>query len=115
MANFWEIMTIYVVYFAFGDLVNIGAVILAYGVANSAGFISVLPGGIGVYEILMTLTLGATGVSSKLSLPVTIMYRVINSLIQVPLGYFAYHYHINSLNPVEQKQYEQKSLDKNEQ
>ncbi len=85
MANVWEIMTIYVVYVAFGEWVNIGAVILAYAVANFAGLISVLPGGIGVYEALMTLTLSATGVPSRLSLPVTVMYRVISTLIQTCL------------------------------
>ena len=91
LANFWEVMTIYVVYIAFGEPVNIGAVILAYAVANSAGLVSVLPGGVGIYEGLMTLMLSATGVPSRLSLPVTVMYRVLNTLIQVPAGYYYYH------------------------
>lgn len=91
MANVWEIATIYVVYIAFGEWVNIGAVILAYGVANFAGLVSVLPGGVGVYEGLMTVTLSATGVPSRLSLPVTVMYRVINTFLQVPIGYYFYH------------------------
>ena len=91
MANFWEVMTIYVVYAAFGQLVNIGAVILGYAVANFAGLVSVLPGGVGIYEGLMTLTLSATGVPSRLSLPVTIMYRVLNTILQVPPGYYLYH------------------------
>lgn len=91
MANVWEIMTIYVVYLAFGQPVNIGAVIIAYAVANFAGLVSVLPGGIGIYEGLMTLTLSATGVPSRLSLPVTIMYRVLSTLLQLPPGYYLYH------------------------
>jgi hypothetical protein len=91
MANFWEVMTIYVVYMAFGQLVNVGAVILGYAIANFAGLVSVLPGGIGIYEGLMTLTLSATGVPSRLSLPVTIMYRVLNTVLQVPAGYYLYH------------------------
>ncbi|MCA9318367.1 flippase-like domain-containing protein [Candidatus Saccharibacteria bacterium] len=91
LANVWEIMTIYVVYIAFGEWVNIGAVILAYAVANFAGLVSVLPGGVGIYEGLMTLVLSATGVPSRLSLPVTIMYRVLNTIIQVPPGYYYYH------------------------
>jgi uncharacterized protein (TIRG00374 family) len=94
LANFWEVMTIYVVYVAFGEWINIGSVILAYAIANFAGLISVLPGGIGVYEGLMTLTLSATGVPSRLSLPVTVMYRIINTTLQlVPGGYF-YHQHL---------------------
>ncbi|MFZ1248873.1 MAG: lysylphosphatidylglycerol synthase transmembrane domain-containing protein [Candidatus Saccharimonadales bacterium] len=91
MANIWEVMTIYVVYIAFGSPVNIGAVILGYSVANFAGLVSILPGGVGIYEGLMTLTLSATGVPSRLSLPVTIMYRVLNTLLQVPPGYYLYH------------------------
>lgn len=91
MANLWEVMAVYVVYVAFGHLVNVGAVILAYAVANFAGLVSVLPGGVGIYEGLMTLVLTATGVPSRLSLPVTVMYRVINTLVQLPPGYYFYH------------------------
>lgn len=91
LANLWELLAVYVVYIAFGHFVNIGAVILAYAVANFAGLVSVLPGGIGVYEGLMTVVLAATGVPSKLSLPVTVMYRVVNSLVQLPPGYYYYH------------------------
>lgn len=91
MANFWEIMAVYVVYIAFGQWVNFGAVILAYAVANFAGLVSVLPGGVGIYEGLMTLVLSATGVPSRLSLPVTVMYRVLNTLVQLPPGYYLYH------------------------
>ncbi len=90
-ANLSEIMTIYVVYIAFGEWVNIGAVILAYAVANFAGLVSVLPGGVGVYEFLMTAVLVAGGVPAAVSLPVTVMYRVLNTLIQVPPGYYFYH------------------------
>ena len=104
MANFWEIMTIFVVYLAFGHIVNIGAIILAYAIANSAGFVSVLPGGIGIYEGLMTLVLSATGVPSRLSLPVTVMYRVVNTLIQVPAGYIAYQDHIQHVGTDEREQ-----------
>lgn len=101
LANFWEIMTIYVVYVAFGEFVNIGAVILAYAVANFAGLVSVLPGGVGVYEGLMTLTLSATGVPSRLSLPVTVMYRILNTLIQLPIGAFFYHGHLSKSSDLE--------------
>ena len=80
----------YVVYIAFGHLVNVGAVILAYAIANFAGLVSVLPGGIGVYEALMTAVLASTGVKPGISLPVTVMYRVVNTLIQIPPGYYLY-------------------------
>lgn len=91
MANLSEVLAIYVVYIAFGHWINIGAVILAYAVANFAGFISVLPGGIGVYEALMTAVLTISGVPASLSIPVVIMYRVLNTIIQLPPGYYFYH------------------------
>lgn len=91
MANITEVMVLYVVYIAFGNMVNIGAIILAYAIANFAGFVSVLPGGIGIYEAIMTAVLVSTGVPAAVSLPVTVMYRVLNTLIQLPPGYYLYH------------------------
>lgn len=90
-ANLTEIATIYVVYIAFGNWVNPGAVIIAYAIANFAGFVSVLPGGVGIYEALMTAVLAAAGVPAGVSLPVTVMYRVINMMIQLPPGGLLYH------------------------
>lgn len=90
IANASEVLAVYVVYAAFGEFVNLGAVIIAYAVANFAGLISVLPGGTGIYEALMTLTLAAAGIPARLSLPVTIMYRVLNTLIQLPPGFILY-------------------------
>lgn len=96
VADITEVLAVYVVYIAFGEWVNIGAVILAYGIANFAGLISVLPGGVGIYEALMTTVLAATGIPPRLSLPVTVMYRILNTLIQVPPGFYLYHRAIKS-------------------
>lgn len=90
IADVTEVAAVYVVYIAFGKFVNVGAVILAYGIANFAGLVSVMPGGIGIYEALMTAVLASTGVSPGVSLPVTVMYRVLNTLIQIPPGYYLY-------------------------
>jgi uncharacterized protein (TIRG00374 family) len=90
LANVTEVGALYIVYLAFGKPVNVGAVILAYGIANFAGLVSVLPGGVGIYEALMTAVLASTGVSPAISLPVTIMYRVVNTLVQIPPGYYLY-------------------------
>jgi len=91
LSNLTELLTIYVVYIAFGHWVNPGAVILAYAIANFAGLISVLPSGVGTYEAIMVAVMVATGVPANLSLSVTIMYRIINTIIQIPPGYIFYH------------------------
>ncbi len=96
MMNVTEILSIYVVFLAFGEVVNIGAIILAYGVANFAGLISVLPGGVGIYEFLMTAVLATAGVPASVSLPVIVMYRVLSTLIQVPPGYYLYQKNLSN-------------------
>jgi uncharacterized protein (TIRG00374 family) len=101
IANVAEVAAVYVVYIAFGHLVNPGSVILAYSIANFAGMVSVLPGGVGIYEALMTGVLVATGVPAALSLPVTVMYRVLNMLIQLPPGYYFYHRTLHGNNSEE--------------
>lgn len=90
-ANLSEVLAVYVVYIAFGHWVNLGAIILAYAVANFAGLISVLPGGVGTYEALMTAVLVAGGVPAAITLPVVVMYRIVNTVIQLPPGYYFYH------------------------
>lgn len=91
IANATEVMTVYVVYVAFGHIVNPGAIILAYAVANFAGMVSVLPGGVGIYEALMTAVLAASGISPGVSIPVTVMYRVLSMSLQTAPGYYFYH------------------------
>lgn len=91
LANITEIAAVYAVFIAFGHYINVGAIILAYAVANFAGLVSVLPGGVGVYEALMTGVLLAGGVPASISIPATVMYRVVNTLLQVPPGYYLYH------------------------
>ncbi len=87
---FSEIATIYVVYIAFGQLINPGALILAYAVANVAGLVSIMPGGVGVYETLMTSVLASVGVDSGLAFSATLVYRILNMLLFLPPGYFLY-------------------------
>lgn len=89
--NLTEVATIYAVFAAFGYWVNPGAVIIAYAVANFAGLVSVLPGGIGIYEALMTGVLAAAGVPAGVSLPIIVAYRVINIGIQLPIGAYFYN------------------------
>lgn len=91
VTNIAEILTIYVVYIAFSTLINPGAVIIAYAVANFAGLIAILPGGVGVYEGLMTATLASAGIEKALALSATVVYRVLSMLFFLPIGYYYYH------------------------
>lgn len=97
LANVTELATLYVAYIAYGRFVNPGAVIIAYALANFGGLVSVLPGGIGVYEGLMTAVLVSAGVPAGLAISATVLYRVINMLLSLPVGYFYYHKALNAL------------------
>lgn len=102
VANLTEVGAIYAVFVAFGHWVNPGAVIMGYAIANFAGLVSVLPGGVGIYEGLMTAVQSAGGIPAALSLPVTIMYRVINMSAQLPVGYYFYQKALHAQTPAEE-------------
>lgn len=89
-SNLAEITAIFSVFVAFGQVVNPGAIIIAYAVANFAGIVSVLPGGIGIYEALMAGVFATAGVAPGLSLPVIVAFRVVSMGCQIPVGYFFY-------------------------
>lgn len=88
--NISEVATVYLAYLALGQTVNPGAVILAYAVASFAGLIAVLPGGIGVYETLMTATLTSAGVPKALALSATLIYRIFTMIVFLPIGFILY-------------------------
>ena len=90
LMSLMELLTIYVVYLAFGSVVNPGAIIVAYAVANMAGLVSVLPGGVGVYEGLMTAVLASAGVPKALALTATLAYRITNMVLFLPVGFVFY-------------------------
>lgn len=91
VVNLAELSLLYIVFIAHGTWVNPGAVIVAFAVANLAALIAILPGGIGVYEPLMTGVLIAAGVPAALALSTTLVYRVIALLISLLTGYVLYH------------------------
>jgi putative heme transporter len=90
VVNLTEISTAYLAYIALGHLVNPGAVILAYSVASFAGLVAILPGGIGVYEALMTGVLASAGVPKALALSATLIYRIFTIIVFIPTGFILY-------------------------
>ncbi len=95
IVNLTEVLTVYVVFLGFGHYVNLGVVAIAYAVANFAGLISAVPGGIGAYEALMIGVLTPGGVPLAVGLPVVIMYRVLCMVLQLPIGGYWYNQTLN--------------------
>jgi uncharacterized protein (TIRG00374 family) len=91
LANLTEITTIYVAFLAYSEVVNPGVVIIAYGVAVFAGLLAIMPGGVGVYESLMTGVMASGGIPAALGLSATLLYRIFTMSIFLPIGYFLYY------------------------
>lgn len=91
--NIVEVATLYAVFLALGFATNPGVVILAYAVANAVGILSVVPGDIGVFEASMVAILSISGIPLAASISATVLYRVINKAILLPLGLYFYNYY----------------------
>lgn len=88
--NIMELCTLYIVFLALGVTINPGAMIISYATANASGAVSLIPGDVGVYEATMVAVLTATGVPVAIGLSATILYRIINKALFLPVGFYFY-------------------------
>ena len=54
-----------------------------------------VPGGVGLFEALMVGVMVSAGIPAGVSISATVMYRIINTLISMPVGYYLYHKQLN--------------------
>lgn len=85
-----EILTFYMAFLAFGKVVNLGIVVMAYLFANIASIFGGVFFSTGVFELGMAGTLVALGMPISLSFAVTVTYRVLNLAIGLPPGFYFY-------------------------
>jgi len=86
----WDIATIYLVFLAFGQIVNPGIVIAAYVIALITSLVSIVTAGIGVYEAGMVATFVGLNIPFDVAFAVTIIYRSIALWLFMPVGLFFY-------------------------
>jgi len=85
-----EIAIVYTSFLAVGAIINPGKVVLAFAAANLVGVISIIPGDVGVHEIAMIFVMSLFGVDGAVAISATLLYRVFNKMIFLPLGFFFY-------------------------
>lgn len=90
-ANIAEVSTVYIVVLAFGVTLNPGIVIAAYTLANLFSIVSIISSGVGVYELTMVAAFAALKVPLALAVSVVIVYRMLNFVIFLPIGFYLYH------------------------
>ena len=85
-----EVIIVYVSLLAVGGDVGIGPVFLAFVAANIVGVVSVIPGDVGVHEATVILVLVGFGVDEPVAISTTLLYRVFNKFIFLPIGFYFY-------------------------
>lgn len=86
----WDIVTIYIVFLAFGKVINPGIVIAGYVIALITSLASVVTAGIGVYEAGMVATFVGLNIPFDVAFAVTIVYRSIALWLFMPVGLYFY-------------------------
>ncbi len=86
-----EISTFYLVFLAFGRVIDPGIAIMSYLFANIASILGGVFFSVGVFEVGMAGTLVALGLPFAFAVSVTAVYRVLNLVIGLPPGAFYYH------------------------
>ena len=79
---------------ALGVPVNPAPILIAYGVASTAGFFVATPGGAGAYEAIMVAFLAIAGLSQGVAIAGIVLTRVILLLGTIGLGYLFYQHAI---------------------
>lgn len=86
-----EIAIVYVSVLAVGGgEVGLAPVFFAFIAANIVGVISIIPGDVGVHEATVILVLAAFGVDEPVAISATLLYRVFNKVIFLPIGFYFY-------------------------
>ncbi|MBP9827480.1 flippase-like domain-containing protein [Candidatus Saccharibacteria bacterium] len=86
----FELLSIFVVYLAFGKLINPGIIGSAYVFALIFSLTSFFTSGIGAYEATMVGVSVALGVDLPLAVSVTAIYRIIALWLFIPVGLYFY-------------------------
>jgi putative heme transporter len=79
-----------ITFWALGNPVNPAPILIAYGVANIAGFFVLTPGGAGAYEAIMVAFLAAAGLASGTAIAGIVLTRVILLMGTIVFGYVFY-------------------------
>jgi len=90
-AIYWlaDMLTLFLVLYSLGFMVNPIKMIIAYGVATTLGAISFIPGGLGVIEGGLGIMLVNVGVPVDVTVMGVIIYRLISFWLMIPIGFFS--------------------------
>ncbi len=86
----FDLLTIYIVFLSFGQIINPGIVIAGYVIALITSLASVVTAGVGVYEAGMVATFVGLNIPFDIAFAVTIVYRIVSLWLFIPVGLLFY-------------------------
>lgn len=90
-----DVALFWVTFLALGVVVNPAPLLVAYGLAGSAGSFLFTPGGVGGYEAIMVGFLATTGIDRGAVIAAVLLARVILIVLTIVTGYYFYQRAIN--------------------
>jgi uncharacterized protein (TIRG00374 family) len=89
--HIFDLLSLLIVFAAMGHLPHLGVMIAGYGLAYLAGFVSLVPSGLGVFEASMTAVYVSLGIPLATAAIVTLVYRLVSLWLPLLAGYLAFH------------------------
>jgi phosphatidylglycerol lysyltransferase len=87
-AHLLDVMTLYVVFLAFRQPIQFGALITGYAMGILFLIVSITPMGIGVVEAVMALVFTSLGIPAPIATTISLAYRGLTFWLPVVLGFF---------------------------
>lgn len=87
--HLFDLAGLWSVFMAVGHPVHLGVLVAGYGLAYLAGFVSLVPSGLGVFEASMAVVYASLGVPLAQAVLVTLLYRLFSLWMPVLAGYTA--------------------------
>src|SRR3989344_2032285 len=89
-----DALTIYFTCHALGINVGVAAAFVIFMFTKMIFMIAFIPGGIGIFEFVMTLLLVAYGIPTGASLSITLLSRLFTFWFPLPIGWYLYHHYM---------------------
>jgi len=88
--TFFQLAIVYTAFQAIGGDISVGVLFISFIAAQIAGVVSIIPGDVGVHESVMILMLSSLGIPDATAISATLLYRIFNKMIFLPIGFYFY-------------------------
>lgn len=89
LIHLFDLAGLLAAFVAVGYPPHLGVLVAGYGLAYLAGFVSLIPSGLGVFEASMTTAYASLGVPLEVALLVTLLYRLTSLWLPLLAGYLS--------------------------